>query len=75
MVAIARSSASTRIQQILLTTAHYFEIRAFAEPQRELFDGEFKDPLPFHWSDVPSLSARHPPFASSTSRLAGTSHP
>jgi hypothetical protein len=60
MVAIARSSASTRIQQILLTTAHHFEIRAFPEPPCEPFDGEFKDPLPFRWSDTPRQSIFQP---------------
>ena len=64
MVAIARSSASTRIQQILLTTAHHFEIRALPDPQLALPDGEFRDPLRFRWSETPRLPVRHQPVAS-----------
>ena len=58
MVAIALSSARTRIQQILLTTAHHFSIRTAPEPQLALSDGEFKDPLPFRWCDKPKPPAR-----------------
>ena len=66
MVAIARSSVCPRIQQILLTTAHHFEIRPLPDPQLELAlpHGEFKDPRPFRWSDTPSLPVRHQPVAS-----------
>ncbi len=61
MVAIVRSSASQRIQQILLTTAHHFEIRALPSltslslpnVQLALPHGEFRDPLPFRWVDAP----------------------
>ena len=61
MVAIARSSASQRIQQILLTTAHHFEIRALPslshlslpDVQFALPHEEFRDPLPFRWVDAP----------------------
>ena len=58
MVSIARSSASRRIQQILLTTAHHFEIRALPslpspDVQPALPHGEFIDPLPFRWVDAP----------------------
>ena len=59
MVAIARSSASTRIQQILLTTAHHFEIRALPDPQLALPDGEFRDLLRFRWSETLRLPVRH----------------
>ena len=64
MVAIARSSASTRIQQILLTTAHHFEIRALPDPQLALPDGGLRDPLPFCRSETPRLPVRHQPVAS-----------
>ena len=61
MVAFTRSSASRRIQQILLTTAHHFEIRSFPslpslslpDVQLALPHGEFRDPLPFRWVDAP----------------------
>lgn len=58
MVAIARSSASRRFQQILLTTAHHFEICALPslplpDVQLALPHGEFIDPLPFRWVDAP----------------------
>ena len=61
MVAFPRSSACTRIQQILLTTAHHFEIRAFPslhslslpDVQFALPHGKFRDPLPFRWADAP----------------------
>ena len=61
MVSIARSSISRRIQQILLTTAHHFEIRALPslsylslpDVQFALPHGEFRDPLPFRWVDAP----------------------
>jgi hypothetical protein len=59
MVAIARSSASTRIQQILLTTAHHFEIRALPDPQLALPYGEFRDPLRFRTSETSRLPVRH----------------
>ena len=71
MVAIARSSASTRIQQILLTTAHHFEIHALPDPQLALPDGEFRDPLRFRWSETPSLPVRHQPDAICFALLAG----
>jgi hypothetical protein len=64
MVVIARPSAPTRIQQILLTTAHHFSIRTSPEPQPALHQGEFKDPkdpLPFRWCEKPKPPARHPP--------------
>ncbi len=64
MVAIARPSAPTRIQQILLTTAHHFSIRTSPEPQLALSEGEFRDPLRFRWSDTPKPPVRHPPSAS-----------
>jgi hypothetical protein len=65
MVAIARPSAPTRIQQILLTTAHHFSICTAPEPQLALSDGEFRDPLRFRWADTPQLPVKHPPTTSS----------
>jgi hypothetical protein len=61
MVAFTRSSASRRIRQILLTTAHHFEIRALPslsslslrDEQPALPHGEFIDPLPFRWVNAP----------------------
>ena len=61
MVAIALLSAPTRIQQILLTTAHHFSIRTPPEPQLAQSDGEFKDPLPFRWCDKPKPTVSHQP--------------
>ena len=61
MVAIALSSGPTRIQQILLTTAHHFSIRTPPEPQLALSDGEFKDPLSFRWCDKPKPTVSHQP--------------
>ena len=52
MVFIASSSAFTRLQQILLTTAKHFDIRVLPNPQLVLSQGEFIDPLPFRWSDL-----------------------
>lgn len=60
MVVIARPSAPTRIQQILLTTTHHFSIRASPELQLALCEGEFKDPLPFRWCEKPKPPARYP---------------
>lgn len=59
MVAIALSSAPTRIQQILLTTAHHFSFRTAPKPQLALSDGEFIDPLPFRWCDKPKPPTLH----------------
>ena len=55
MIAIVRSSAPTRIQQILRTTALHFEIGALPDSQLALPHGEFRDPLPFRWVDAPDL--------------------
>lgn len=74
MVAIALSSAPTRIQQILLTTAHYFSIRTWSEPELALFDGEFKDPLPLRWSDTPRQPVRQHRDASGDTTLVVVKH-
>ena len=52
MVTFSRSIASTRIQQILRTTAKHFSLHV-PDPQLCLDLGEFIDPLPLRWSDAP----------------------
>ena len=66
MMVVTRSSAPTRIEQILLTTAQHFEIRALPlysplpsspslpDVQLALTHGEFTDPRPFRWVDAPT---------------------
>ena len=71
MVAIARSSASTRIDQILRVTAKHFEICASPGPQLALPQGEFIDPLRFRWSNTPTPHSRQPPSTDSRARLSG----
>ena len=53
MVVIAFPRTPTCAQKILQITAQHFEIRALPDPQLALPDGEFRDPLPFRWVDVP----------------------
>ena len=61
MVVIARPSAPTRIQQILLTTAHFFSIRTSPESQLAMCKGKLKNSLPFRWCDKPKPPAGHQP--------------
>ena len=71
MVAIARSSPRTPIQQILLITAKHFEIRVLPDLQLALPKSEFIDQLRFRWSEKPSPFPRQPPLTDSTARLSG----
>ncbi len=60
MAAIAHSSASTRIRQIILTTARHFSIPIRPhrrDPRLVLYGGEFKDPMPFRWRNTPAEMA------------------
>ena len=62
MVAFSRSSAPSRIQQILRTTAKHFSLHI---PEPQLFlDREFVDPQALRWSEVPRqithAQGRHP---------------
>ena len=52
MVTFSRSTGSARIQQILRTTAKHFSLHV-PETQLRLDRGEFIDPLPLRWSNVP----------------------
>ena len=52
MVTFSRSNGSARIQQILRTTAKHFSLHV-PETQLRLDRGEFVDPLPLRWSNVP----------------------
>ena len=66
MAVVTRSSVPTRIEQILLTSAQHFEICAvplhsplpsrpsLLDVQLALAHGEFTDPRPFRWVDVPT---------------------
>lgn len=59
MVAIAPSSVSTRIQHILLTTAHHFSIRSRSETSHDAAGSDWADPLPLRWTTSSRVKSEH----------------